>query len=189
MCMRQNTLQIVCMHGPTTACVKSTNIPAILLCACIKTLKYSLHAFAYCLLCQIHEYPCHHCYVHAPKHTPSSLHAGAHYCLLLEYPSHPAMRMPPNFKVFSAYIGLLLAVSIHEYLSHHAACMHLHGSHSLCILSKLTLIEIVFLGPFLLGMWSSILELGLLSNLKLGGKLELARKNFPDTENTRTRNR
>ncbi len=102
MCMRQNTLQVVCMHGPTTACVKSTNIPAILLCACIKTLKYSLHAFAYCLLCQIHEY-----------------------------------------------------------LSHPAACMHLHGPHFIlenlvtfdtlpfCILSKLTLIEIVFLGPFL----------------------------------------
>ena len=30
-------------------------------------------------------------------------------------------------------------------------------------------------------MWSSKLELGVLSNLKLGEKLELARKNFPET--------
>ncbi len=74
-------MQYNAYYGPTTSCVKSMNILAILLCACTQTNpKYSA--------CMGPLLPVSNpwtswpsCWVYAPKQTQSTLHVWAHYFL------------------------------------------------------------------------------------------------------------
>ena len=77
--MYPNIFRVLCMYGPTTSCVKSMNILAILMCECTQTYSKYSACMGPLLPVSNPQISLPSWCVHAPKHTQSTLHVWAHY--------------------------------------------------------------------------------------------------------------